>query len=265
MLEHFLGIYPGVVYWVLIRSNWDLRDPGTQETPSWPVVRVPANLSLCPEQTWGAGSAPTLKITREPDSKVLWITQDHKISEEAWLSKDLTYPGALELWQTQGHSWGHNIPLNTQHNWDPHRYQENTNPSPTSFLPACICAQSKPRALAPHLALQHPEKTWLPGTLIQQNFRIPEAPCLQEALKHLGSKEHRILESQDHRESWTLWSFNRRNRFQSETARAGRMRDNQLVKSKCKNINNRNQGYLASSELSSPTTASPEYPITPEK
>jgi hypothetical protein len=38
-----------------------------------------------------------------------------------------------------------------------------------------------------------------------------------------------------------------------------------MVKGKCKNISNRNQNYLASSEPSSPTTASPGYPITPEK
>jgi hypothetical protein len=34
---------------------------------------------------------------------------------------------------------------------------------------------------------------------------------------------------------------------------------------KPKNISNRNQGYLASSEPSFPTTASPEYINTPEK
>jgi len=36
-----------------------------------------------------------------------------------------------------------------------------------------------------------------------------------------------------------------------------------MARSKCKNISNRNQSYLASSELSSPTTASPGYPNTP--
>ena len=34
---------------------------------------------------------------------------------------------------------------------------------------------------------------------------------------------------------------------------------------KSKNRSNRNQGYLASSELNSPTIASPAYTITPEK
>ena len=38
-----------------------------------------------------------------------------------------------------------------------------------------------------------------------------------------------------------------------------------MVRGKYKNLRNRNQGYLASSEPSSPTKASPEYPNTPEK
>jgi hypothetical protein len=38
-----------------------------------------------------------------------------------------------------------------------------------------------------------------------------------------------------------------------------------MVGGKHKNINNRNQGYLASSESNSPTIASPGYPNTPER
>jgi hypothetical protein len=38
-----------------------------------------------------------------------------------------------------------------------------------------------------------------------------------------------------------------------------------MAKGKCKNISNRNQGYLTSSEPSSPTTVSPGYSNTPEK
>ena len=38
-----------------------------------------------------------------------------------------------------------------------------------------------------------------------------------------------------------------------------------MAGSKHKNISNRNQRYLASLEPSSPTTASPGYPNTPEK
>ena len=38
-----------------------------------------------------------------------------------------------------------------------------------------------------------------------------------------------------------------------------------MARGKGKNISNRNQGYLASSELSSPTTTSPGCTNTPEK
>jgi hypothetical protein len=38
-----------------------------------------------------------------------------------------------------------------------------------------------------------------------------------------------------------------------------------MMRGKCKSIGNKNQGYLESSEPSSPTTASPRYPITPGK
>jgi hypothetical protein len=38
-----------------------------------------------------------------------------------------------------------------------------------------------------------------------------------------------------------------------------------MAKDKCKNLTNRNQDYLASSEPSTPTTVSPGYPNTPGK
>jgi hypothetical protein len=38
-----------------------------------------------------------------------------------------------------------------------------------------------------------------------------------------------------------------------------------MVSGKDKNISNKNQGYLTSSKSSSPITASPAYPNTPEK
>ena len=38
-----------------------------------------------------------------------------------------------------------------------------------------------------------------------------------------------------------------------------------MAKGKCNNVINRNQGNMAASEPNSPTTASPEYPNTPEK
>jgi hypothetical protein len=51
----------------------------------------------------------------------------------------------------------------------------------------------------------------------------------------------------------------------TETARLANTRDNQMVRGKGKNISNRNQGYLASSESCSFTTVSPGYPNTPEE
>jgi ElaB/YqjD/DUF883 family membrane-anchored ribosome-binding protein len=51
----------------------------------------------------------------------------------------------------------------------------------------------------------------------------------------------------------------------SEAARPANTIDNQMVKDKQKNISNRNQDYLASSEPGYPTTANPGYSNTPEK
>jgi hypothetical protein len=46
---------------------------------------------------------------------------------------------------------------------------------------------------------------------------------------------------------------NKSNKPQSEAARAGPMRDNQIARGNHKYLRNRNQGYLSSSEPSSPT------------
>jgi hypothetical protein len=72
-------------------------------------------------------------------------------------------------------------------------------------------------------------------------------------------------------ESWsprradTSLQTDRRNKLQPEIARTSNTRDKQMAKGKCKNLTNRNQDYMASSEPSSPTTASPGYSNTPEK
>lgn len=57
----------------------------------------------------------------------------------------------------------------------------------------------------------------------------------------------------------------RRNKSQSETAKPANTTDNQILRVKGNNVSNRKHGYLASSEPSSPTTASPGYPNTLEK
>jgi hypothetical protein len=49
----------------------------------------------------------------------------------------------------------------------------------------------------------------------------------------------------------------RRDKPQSQTARPPNISDNQMARDKGKNISNRNQGYLESSETSSPTTPNP--------
>jgi hypothetical protein len=63
------------------------------------------------------------------------------------------------------------------------------------------------------------------------------------------------------RESWSPRSVGtqvyRRDKLQSETVRPTNSTDNQISRDKYENISNRNQGYLASSEPSSPTTVSP--------
>jgi hypothetical protein len=48
-------------------------------------------------------------------------------------------------------------------------------------------------------------------------------------------------------------------------ARTSNTRDYQRAKGKGKNLTNRNQDHWASSETSTPTTASPGYPNTPKK
>ena len=57
----------------------------------------------------------------------------------------------------------------------------------------------------------------------------------------------------------------RRDKIQLDRARPGTTKDNHMTGGKSKNVSNRNQDYLASSEPNSPTTASPGYPNTPEK
>ena len=51
----------------------------------------------------------------------------------------------------------------------------------------------------------------------------------------------------------------------SETATPANNRDNQVAKVKCKNNTNRDQGNMAPSEQTSPTTASPGYSNKQEK
>jgi hypothetical protein len=110
----------------------------------------------------------------------------------------------------------------------------------------------------------------IPGAWSQQDLKVPEAAWLPGSLIHPGSQDHRIHKSQDHRDSWTLRSSHAtritgRTGFSQIIARTGITRDNQMEEGRDKNISNRNQGYLASSEPNSPTIASSGYTITVEK
>jgi hypothetical protein len=60
--------------------------------------------------------------------------------------------------------------------------------------------------------------------------------------------------------SWEACS----NQAHTGTTRLANTRDNQMSKSKFKNIVNRSQCTMAPSELSFPTTANPGYPNTPK-
>jgi hypothetical protein len=75
-----------------------------------------------------------------------------------------------------------------------------------------------------------------------------------------------LISSQRVSSSWSTETEGcRRDKPQSEIARIANTRNNQMAKGKGKNTSNRNQGYLESSEPSSPITVSPGYPNTPEK
>ena len=69
---------------------------------------------------------------------------------------------------------------------------------------------------------------------------------------HLPTR--RLLATQEHE----------RQAPERETSRKTNTMDNQMIRGKCKIINNRSQYTLASSEPSSPTTASPRYTNVPE-
>ena len=93
------------------------------------------------------------------------------------------------------------------------------------------------------------------GTIWTQELRLFHSPCTQVHPGERWSPRNADRGLQTHR----------RDKLQPETERPTNARYNQMAKGKHKNLTNRNQGYLASSEPSSPTTASPGYHNTLEK
>jgi hypothetical protein len=93
-----------------------------------------------------------------------------------------------------------------------------------------------------------------------QDLRIPES----QNPRITGSQDHTITETAELGGVLTQ-PGSQEGQPPVRYSEAGSTRDNQTVGGKHKNISNKKQGYLASSEPSSPTMASPGYTITPEK
>jgi hypothetical protein len=135
------------------------------------------------------------------------------------------------------------------------------------------CPMSRPLALAPQPVPQHPEEAPLQGTLICPGSQELCHTKISRSQRQLVTQEfwhtqdHRIIGSQRQLNSEEFWhnQAHRKDRFQSDISRTGSNRDNQMVGDKCKDISNRNQGYLASFEPNSLTIASPGYTTTWEK
>jgi hypothetical protein len=92
-------------------------------------------------------------------------------------------------------------------------------------------------------------------TIWTQELRLFHSPCTQVHPGERWSPRNADRGLQTHR----------RDKLQPETERPTNTRDNQMLKGSHKKLINKNQGYLASSEPSSPTTASPGYHNTLEK
>jgi hypothetical protein len=95
----------------------------------------------------------------------------------------------------------------------------------------------------------------LPVTIYNQSLDWSRALCTK-----VQSEESWSPRSAD-----TCLQTHRRDKLQPETVRPSNTRDYHMAKSKYKKLINRNQGFMASWEPISHTTASPGYPKTPEK
>ena len=119
---------------------------------------------------------------------------------------------------------------------------------------------AQPVAQVPSGLSQFPEQTLGASSVpISTIPRESLTPRCSDTPRISGSQDPIITESQRELDSeeFGLNQGYRRGRSQSDTARAGSIRDNKMARGKHKNISNRNQDYLASSELSSPTTVNP--------
>jgi hypothetical protein len=133
------------------------------------------------KQTWGVGSAPTSTTPR--GSPTPRCSETLRITGEPTTSAPT--PGLTGTYRIQGHR----------------------NPCPANGM-GSFWFEPAPRtvlALTPHPLLQHPEGTWLRGTLKCQGSQDHRITGSQDH-RITGSQDHRITGSQDHRDSWTLRS-----------------------------------------------------------
>jgi hypothetical protein len=107
---------------------------------------------------------------------------------------------------------------------------------------------------------QHPEAAPLEGTLTYPGSKDPRIPGSQDLGHHQDLGSHRQLESQElrHTQDLRITGYqkqldseeflhnqdHRKERLESDIARAGSTRDNQMVGGNSKTISNRNQDYL---------------------
>jgi hypothetical protein len=210
-------------------------DANSAASPTTPRQLHPQGLQHAQDQRWG-GEEDTTSV---PNTGSNWYWWDS---------------GMQELYQTSG---------------------------PSFFQSVWARALSRPWAQTLEPAPQHPETAPLPGALTcpesedpripgvwsHQDLRIPEAAWLPGARAYTGSQDPRIPGSQRQLDLEEFWHIqdHRKNRLQPAIARSSSTRDNHMAGGKGKNISNRNQGYVASSEHNSPTIASPGYPNTSEK
>jgi hypothetical protein len=205
---------------------------------------------------------PLLQYPERACLPVLWNVQDPRISGSEGHRGSLTLrsseiprnTGALTHSKSQlrPHLFQHPQELG-KHKLPPSQRHE--------FLPAYTCTWNKPGSLASHQPLQHAEKAWFPGVLTQQDLKSLVTPGFQDTRGRLaprnsdtprisGSQNLTCTGSQTQLDCEKFWhnQDHRRDRLQSETVRASRTRDNQMVKGNHRNISNRNQGYLVSLE-----------------
>jgi hypothetical protein len=104
-----------------------------------------------------------------------------------------------------------------------------------------------------------------PSSSARRQVRIPDtcAPSLQE--ESLPAESTLTTETKERASLPGLLIEANRITGGTETTTTTNSRDYQMVKRKHKNLTNRNQDHSLSSEPSTPTSASPGYPNTPEK